>query len=350
MSWLPDATRPRPAYLVDGVEPYRYSPDWDVYSGEILAGQPVVAEAFARLPPDPTLEYLLFSLGICTRDGREWALTFGDEALIFFDLSRPGTDIFEETLPPRRCRDGRACRPRSIRLHHHRAAHGGHRPGQNARHLRRCLPPPERLNQRAGCDVVPRRERCGTSRDRRYSLVRPRGFDDDAAMATSRRADMFTADGKPSDDDPREHGPHLGDERTTLVESLRRQRLTLELKCAGLDAEAMARRCRRALDHVAARAGAPPGRGRARDVSRAARRAGRAEAVHVRGRPRRRFQRRRRRPEVVAEAWASWRAEVAFADAIRGGRARLSTSPSTIPRTSTAAAAVPCRCASCWSA
>jgi hypothetical protein len=30
-----------------------------------------------------------------------------------------------------------------------------------------------------------------------------------AAMATSRRADMFTADGKPSDDDPREHGPRL---------------------------------------------------------------------------------------------------------------------------------------------
>jgi hypothetical protein len=63
-----------------------------------------------------------------------------------------------------------------------------------------------------------------------------------AAMATTRRADMFTADGKPSDDDPRENGPRLGDERTTLVESLRCQRLTLEMKCAGLDAEAMARR------------------------------------------------------------------------------------------------------------
>jgi Protein of unknown function (DUF664) len=61
-------------------------------------------------------------------------------------------------------------------------------------------------------------------------------------MATARRADMFTADGRPSDDDPREHGRRLGDERTTLVEALRRQRLTLELKCAGLDAEAMARR------------------------------------------------------------------------------------------------------------
>jgi hypothetical protein len=61
-------------------------------------------------------------------------------------------------------------------------------------------------------------------------------------MATTRRADMFTSDGKPSDDDPREHGPTLGDERATLVESLRCQRLTLEMTCAGLDAEAMARR------------------------------------------------------------------------------------------------------------
>jgi hypothetical protein len=63
-----------------------------------------------------------------------------------------------------------------------------------------------------------------------------------AAMATTRRADMFTADGKPSDDDPRENGPRLGGERATLVESLRCQRLTLEMKCSGLDAEAMARR------------------------------------------------------------------------------------------------------------
>ena len=53
---------------------------------------------------------------------------------------------------------------------------------------------------------------------------------------------MFTADGRPSDDDPRENGPTLGDERTTLVESLRCLRLTLEMKCEGLDAEAMARR------------------------------------------------------------------------------------------------------------
>ena len=53
---------------------------------------------------------------------------------------------------------------------------------------------------------------------------------------------MFTEDGRPSADDPRENGPRLGGERATLVESLRCCRLTLEMKCAGLDAEAMARR------------------------------------------------------------------------------------------------------------
>src|ERR1700761_6919770 len=63
-----------------------------------------------------------------------------------------------------------------------------------------------------------------------------------AVMSNTRRADMFTADGRPSADDPREQAPRLGDERTTLAGSLRCQRLTVELKCAGLDAEAMARR------------------------------------------------------------------------------------------------------------
>jgi hypothetical protein len=53
---------------------------------------------------------------------------------------------------------------------------------------------------------------------------------------------MFTADGSPSDDDPRERGPRWGDERTTLIEVLRGQRLTLELTFAGLDAESLARR------------------------------------------------------------------------------------------------------------
>ena len=43
-------------------------------------------------------------------------------------------------------------------------------------------------------------------------------------------------------DDPRENRPTLGDERTALVECLRCARLTLEMKCSGLDAEALARR------------------------------------------------------------------------------------------------------------
>src|SRR5437660_6053434 len=59
-----------------------------------------------------------------------------------------------------------------------------------------------------------------------------------AAMAKTRRADMFI-DLK---DDPRENGPTLGDERTTLVEYLRCARLALEMKYSGLDAEALARR------------------------------------------------------------------------------------------------------------
>src|SRR5262245_40531611 len=57
-------------------------------------------------------------------------------------------------------------------------------------------------------------------------------------MAATRRADMFLD----LTEDPRETGPALGDEKSTLVESLRCQRLTLEIKCSGLDAEQMARR------------------------------------------------------------------------------------------------------------
>jgi hypothetical protein len=132
-------------------------------------------------------------------------------------------------------------------------------------------------------------------------------------MATTRRADMFTTDGKPSDDDPREHGPTLGDERTTLVESLRCQRLTLELKCAGLDAEAMARRSVEPstmsllglVRHLAemerstfrvAMAGEDVPRLFCSDTDRDGDFDG---AVAD--------------PQVVADAWAAWRAEVDFA-------------------------------------
>ncbi|MFC8914851.1 DinB family protein [Streptomyces sp. NPDC057116] len=44
------------------------------------------------------------------------------------------------------------------------------------------------------------------------------------------------------DDDPRETDVETVDERGTLLESLRHFRLTIEMKCAGLDAEQMARR------------------------------------------------------------------------------------------------------------
>ncbi len=125
---------------------------------------------------------------------------------------------------------------------------------------------------------------------------------------------MFTEDGKPSDDDPREQGPRLGDERTTLVESLRCQRLTLEMKCAGLDAEAMARRSVEPstmsllglVRHLA-------------EVERGAFR----EMMAGQNVPRLFCSETDRDgdfdgavpdPEVVAAAWEAWRAEVDFAE------------------------------------
>ena len=52
------------------------------------------------------------------------------------------------------------------------------------------------------------------------------------------RADRFID----SEVDPREGGTSLGDERATLIEFLRGQRLTLQLKCEGLEAKQLARR------------------------------------------------------------------------------------------------------------
>jgi uncharacterized damage-inducible protein DinB len=57
--------------------------------------------------------------------------------------------------------------------------------------------------------------------------------------ANRKRANVFFAD--PADD-PREGGTSLGDEKATLVEFLRSQRLTLEVKCSDLTAEQLARR------------------------------------------------------------------------------------------------------------
>jgi hypothetical protein len=55
-------------------------------------------------------------------------------------------------------------------------------------------------------------------------------------MSPKRKADMFVE----PESDPREDGPSLGDERSTLVEYLRCQRATLELKCSGLGAAELA--------------------------------------------------------------------------------------------------------------
>jgi hypothetical protein len=134
-----------------------------------------------------------------------------------------------------------------------------------------------------------------------------------AGMATTRRADMFTADGRPSDDDPRENGPRLGDERATLAESLRCQRLTLEMKCAGLDAEAMARRS------------VPPSTmsllGLVRHLAETERATFRV-LMASQDAPRLFCSETDRDgdfdgavadPEVVAQAWEAWRAEVEFA-------------------------------------
>jgi hypothetical protein len=61
------------------------------------------------------------------------------------------------------------------------------------------------------------------------SVVGAGRSDEDAAMATARRADLFID----LEDDPREDRPRLGDERATLVEAPRSARLTLEMKVFG---------------------------------------------------------------------------------------------------------------------
>jgi len=142
-------------------------------------------------------------------------------------------------------------------------------------------------------------------------------------MATTRRADMFTADGKPSDDDPRENGPRLGDERTTLVEALRKVRLTLEIKCAGLDADAMARRSVEPstmsllglVRHLA-------------EMERATFRQlmSGQDVPRLFCSPEDRdgdFDGAVADPQVVADAWAAWRAEVEFAERFVAGAPSL---------------------------
>jgi hypothetical protein len=128
--------------------------------------------------------------------------------------------------------------------------------------------------------------------------------------SASGRADMFVD----PNNDPREGGPTLGDERATLVEFLRCQRLTLELKCSGLDAADLARRSVEPstlsllglVRHMA-------------EVERTwfrDRMAGEDAPPHFCSDtdPDGDFDGAAPDPEVVAEAWDVWRAEVAFAN------------------------------------
>lgn len=115
-------------------------------------------------------------------------------------------------------------------------------------------------------------------------------------------------------DDPRENGPALVDERTTLVEFLRCVRLTLEMKCSGLDAEALALRS------------VPPS---TMSLLGLLRHLAEMERISFRNvmagqNPPRLFCSETDRdgdfdgavpdPRVVAEAWDAWRAEVDFAE------------------------------------
>ncbi|MCX4525675.1 MULTISPECIES: DinB family protein [unclassified Streptomyces] len=115
------------------------------------------------------------------------------------------------------------------------------------------------------------------------------------------------------DEDARTDGGFQG-ERATLVGYLRDQRLTLELKCAGLDAEALARRSVEPSDlsllglvrHLAG-----VEQKWFREVM-----AGQEIRRHYRSQDDREgeFTGAVADPAVVAEAWATWRAEVAFAE------------------------------------
>jgi uncharacterized damage-inducible protein DinB len=114
--------------------------------------------------------------------------------------------------------------------------------------------------------------------------------------------------------DPREGGPRLGDERATLNGYLRGQRLTLQLKCDGLDAGQLARR--------AVEPSTMSLLGLVRHLAEVERAWFRRRFAGLDGPKRYQteadpdgdFNGAVADPAVVAEAWAAWREEVAFAE------------------------------------
>jgi uncharacterized damage-inducible protein DinB len=124
------------------------------------------------------------------------------------------------------------------------------------------------------------------------------------------RADRFVD----PESDPREGAISLGDERATLIEYLRSQRLTLQIKCEGLDPAQLARR--------AVEPSTMSLLGLVRHLAEVERKwfRQRFAGQHVPNRyqsdaePDADFDGAVADQAVVDEAWAAWRDEVAFAE------------------------------------
>lgn len=124
------------------------------------------------------------------------------------------------------------------------------------------------------------------------------------------RADVFLDPAT----DPRDVGDLLGDERATLVEFLRGQRLTLQIKCEGLDAEQLARRAvepstMSLLGLVRHMAEVERGWFRRRFAGQDV-----PKRYQTESEPDGDFDGAVADQAVVDEAWAAWREEVAFAE------------------------------------
>ena len=139
--------------------------------------------------------------------------------------------------------------------------------------------------------------------------ARPDQGSDGPLIRTFGWLDMFV----PPEEDPRSQAPSVG-ERQTLVAYLHAYRQTLELKCAGLDASALARR---SVPHRTSRCSAWSATSRDAERHWFRRVLAGEDAPWI-------FRTALDRnaqfngavpdPEVVAEAWAAWRQEVEFAE------------------------------------
>ncbi|MGW0531341.1 DinB family protein [Streptomyces sp. NPDC003032] len=128
-------------------------------------------------------------------------------------------------------------------------------------------------------------------------------------MTTSRRAVFFTGE----ESDARYETPTTGDERAMLVNFLRAQRATLEIKCAGLSGE---------LDHRSVAPSALSLLGLVRHLTDVERRWFRRDLAGQDAAPLyatpdnadEDFDGAVAEPGAVAAAWAAWRQEVEFAE------------------------------------